>query len=558
MSDSNVFRQLFLASITVLITLATPHAMATRAGTVEFVVGNAIAQSTDGATRNLFRHAEINSGDRILTRDGRTQIRFTDGAFVSLVPDTEFFVRNYVYTGRSDGGETGFFSLLRGSIRAVSGAIGKVNHARFQINTPTATLGIRGTAGIIDVAADGTTRITSTSGIWVMSNTTGSIEVPAGGSAIVTPNAADAPRRTAAQATGARVAARADPAGRGRPGEGARGDGNRQREGPGAQRPVASNDPRGVPQPGTVNGPANGMTSPGGAPPPPVPLPPSQQLGTGTTAPPVTSAPPAPPYVSLTGIHSPTEADYAVVPKTSPTFSVVGNEVMSIVLPSGGTIPNHAATDTRTIVTEVGSLGTDLYWGRWTGTFSAMLGATYRPATAGPNDGYHYLVGLPTAVGSMPTGVLNLTFTGATSPTISNGSIQPGQFSASGPMIIDFNTGKIAVDFSLNWTAAQAAGYPMSITVQSPANLSSSTLQIDRATSGSFLPTFTGSISAASGGSITVTSPPPPANMQCVTNCVARISGVIVGNGVTGAGFVYRVGDPANITTVTGAAAYRK
>ncbi|MFN0304225.1 MAG: FecR domain-containing protein [Burkholderiales bacterium] len=556
MSDSTFSRQLLLASITVLISIAAPHAMATRAGTVEFVVGNAIAQGADGATRNLLRHAEINSGDRILTRDGRTQIRFTDGAFVSLVPDTEFVVRNYVYTGRSDGAETGFFSLLRGSIRAVSGAIGKVNHARFQINTPTATLGIRGTAGIIDVAADGTTRITSTSGIWVMSNATGTIEVPAGGSAIVTPNTTDSPRRTAAQATGARVVARSESASRGSPGESGRGDGNRQQQGPGAQRPIASNDPRGVPQPGTVNDPANGMTQPGATPPPP--LPPSQPLGTGTTAPPVTAPPPAPTYISLTGIHSPTEMDYAVVPQTTPTFGVVGNEVVSIVLPSGGTIPNHALTDVRTLVTEVGSLGTDIYWGRWTGTYSAMLGGSYRPATASPNDGYHYLVGLPASPASMPTGTLSLNFIGATSPTISNGSIQPGQFSGSAPMIIDFNTGKIAVDFSLDWTAAQAAGAPMSISVRSPANLNSSTLQIDRAGTGSFLPTFKGSISAASGGSITITSAPSIANMQCATNCVASISGVIVGNGVTGAGFVYRVGDPANVTTITGAAAYRK
>ncbi len=558
MSDSTFSRQLLLASITLLISIAAPHAMATRAGTVEFVVGNAIAQSTDGATRSLFRHAEINSGDRILTRDGRTQIRFTDGAFVSLVPDTEFVVRNYVYTGRSDGAETGFFSLLRGSIRAVSGAIGKVNHARFQINTPTATLGIRGTAGIVEVAADGTTRITSTGGIWVMSNTAGTIEVPAGGSAIVTPNTTDSPRRTAAQATGAQVAARGDAAGRGGPGESGRGDRVGQRDGPGAQRPIANNDPRGAPQPGTVNDLANGLTQPGAAPPPPVPLPPSQPLGTGTTPPPVIAPPPASMYISLTGIHSPAEMDYAVVPQTTPIFGAIGNEVMSIVLPSGGTIPKHASTDASTLVTEVGSLGTDIYWGRWTGTFSAMLGGSYRPATANPNDGYHYLVGLPTAPASMPTGTLNLSFVGATSPTISNGSIQPGQFSASGPMIIDFNTGKIAVDFSLDWTAAQAAGSPMSILVRSPTSLSSSTLQIDRAGSGSVMPTFKGSISAASGGSITVTSAPSIANMQCTTNCVASISGVVVGNGVTGAGFVYRVGDPANVSTITGAAAYRK
>jgi hypothetical protein len=38
-----------------------------------------------------------------------------------------------------------FFSLVKGGFRAISGAIGKVNHGEYQISTPVATIGIRGT-----------------------------------------------------------------------------------------------------------------------------------------------------------------------------------------------------------------------------------------------------------------------------------------------------------------------------------------------------------------------------------------------------------------------------
>lgn len=42
-------------------------------------------------------------------------------------------------------GSHAFFSLLKGGFRAVSGAIGKINHDDYQVATPVATIGIRGT-----------------------------------------------------------------------------------------------------------------------------------------------------------------------------------------------------------------------------------------------------------------------------------------------------------------------------------------------------------------------------------------------------------------------------
>jgi hypothetical protein len=53
------------------------------------------------------------------------QLRFTDGAYVSLQPQTLFRVDDYRYDGKADGNERGFFSLLKGACapsRVLSGA----------------------------------------------------------------------------------------------------------------------------------------------------------------------------------------------------------------------------------------------------------------------------------------------------------------------------------------------------------------------------------------------------------------------------------------------------
>ena len=123
---------------------------------------------------------ELDNGDTVRTADGRAQIRFTDGAYVSLQPNTEFAIKDYRYDGRNDGSERGFFALAKGAMRTVTGFVGRVNRNRYQITTPTATVGIRGTGGVIQVLNDGSTLVIGTSGIWSLTNPAGSIDVPAG------------------------------------------------------------------------------------------------------------------------------------------------------------------------------------------------------------------------------------------------------------------------------------------------------------------------------------------------------------------------------------------
>src|SRR5438105_10235791 len=98
---------------------------------------------------------ELGSGDKISTgADGRVQIRFSDGAYVSLQPNTEFEIKSYHYEGKTDGTESAIFGLFKGALRTVTGFVGRVNRNRYQISTPTATIGIRGTGGLGQVNND--------------------------------------------------------------------------------------------------------------------------------------------------------------------------------------------------------------------------------------------------------------------------------------------------------------------------------------------------------------------------------------------------------------------
>lgn len=135
-------RAVLLAAIASVYPLQSWAAPAAR---VEFSTGNAIATGPDGNARKLSKGTEINAGDTINTADGRAQLRFTDGGLMSLSPDTEFRVDEYSYDGKQDGNEKSFFNLVKGGLRAITGVIGHTNKKNYKLNTPVATIGIRGT-----------------------------------------------------------------------------------------------------------------------------------------------------------------------------------------------------------------------------------------------------------------------------------------------------------------------------------------------------------------------------------------------------------------------------
>src|ERR1700754_4276725 len=102
-------RSLLLAAIAAAYPVVGYTAPAAR---VDFAVGNVTATGLNGQSRALTRGAQVEQGDTVNTNGGRAQLQFTDGAFVSLQPESQFRIDQYRYDGKQDGNEKGFFSLL--------------------------------------------------------------------------------------------------------------------------------------------------------------------------------------------------------------------------------------------------------------------------------------------------------------------------------------------------------------------------------------------------------------------------------------------------------------
>lgn len=159
---------------------------AVTAGRADFVIGNVEVVAADGSRRILSKGSEISAGDAINTsQSGRAQLRFIDGGYVSLQPNTVFRVDEFNYSNKSDGSEKSFFSLLKGGLRAITGAIGKINRDGYKVTTATASIGIRGTGYKAEVRDDGLL-VSVGEGAVLLTNNAGVLLISAGGGALVT------------------------------------------------------------------------------------------------------------------------------------------------------------------------------------------------------------------------------------------------------------------------------------------------------------------------------------------------------------------------------------
>ncbi|MFT0546602.1 FecR domain-containing protein [Allopusillimonas ginsengisoli] len=160
--------------------------------TVRFTSGLVTATANSQPSHPISKDDDIQNASRIDTAaNGRVQMRFTDGGLVSLMPDSTFSVDDYAYEEGSDDGSL-VFGLLRGGLRTMTGAIGKTRHEGYQLDTPVATLGIRGTQFTVVLNPPGTMRVHVGEGKVVITNSSGTLEVPAGRNAVVSLGSAPA------------------------------------------------------------------------------------------------------------------------------------------------------------------------------------------------------------------------------------------------------------------------------------------------------------------------------------------------------------------------------
>jgi hypothetical protein len=133
-------------------------AFAAGAAKVDFAIGVVVALQADGGRRPLARGADA-----------------------------------YEFKGQPDGSEKGFFSLLKGAMRTITGAIGKTDRKAYRLDTAVATIGIRGTE--YAVAYGNSITATTYSGLIEVCNSAGCLLLEAGQSAYV-PDANTLPQFT--------------------------------------------------------------------------------------------------------------------------------------------------------------------------------------------------------------------------------------------------------------------------------------------------------------------------------------------------------------------------
>lgn len=382
---------LYLKHSLLILSLASAYPIAAiaavSAGVAQFVAGDVNVRGDDGQTRPLTKGKEIESGQVIFTGEtGRAQVKFTDGGLVSLQPNTEFKIASYV--DKADPKEDRFLvNLLSGSMRAITGLIGKRNKSNYRITISTSTIGIRGSSFSASLNPNGSVTVTAEKDAIEVCNAGVCVGLIAGESVVVS-NSTDAPVRTINRAS-------------------------IPTPGPAQQVLVVGN-----------NTTANGLLA-------------SLSSSARVTVPPN--------GVGLTGFI--TLASYNPTAFLPPNFDAAFTNAPHTF--TNGLLTNFSSSFNvysvgASAVTEsgfVGSIadGNSMGWGSWSlaNRFDLMLSST----SSEPR--LHYVTGMPTAV--MPSvGSATYNFVGGTAPTLFNGAV--GTISNLSSLSANFATGSVSAN----------------------------------------------------------------------------------------------------------------
>lgn len=381
------------------------------AGVFLFASGDVQVREVTGSLRAAKTGMEINSGETVLTQNGRAQLRFTDSGQISLQPGTEFKIADYSFRegGRQD--ESAVFSLIKGGVRAITGLVGRRARSDYAMNTVVATIGIRGTEFQAILCASSCKEpdglyVHTGEGIVSVKNALGEIDVGRGQSAFVA-SPQSAPQRSSG--------------------------------GPSMSSTPAPNSPPSVPgvtepgfQPGTIIttnplGPITVLSSAGLA-----------GTGSGTITVDGTT------YSGVGGAGSGAGVN------TSNTgvmgAYINGNQVNGFVVYGGGAF---ASIYFSSVLDAASS--SDLYWGRWSGGSASLyagLNGINASATVSVPDSasMHYILG--TSVPTIPTtGTATYNFIGGTRSTDAGGGIGSGI--TAGSVTANFAANSVGTSFTV-------------------------------------------------------------------------------------------------------------
>jgi hypothetical protein len=120
-----------------------------KSGTVKLVNGNVSVVPAEGARRALKPGDAVAVTDQVVTGpDSAASVVLRDGTTLMLGPDSQLEIKGFTYDATKQEGNV-ILSMLRGTMRMITGLIGKAHPEAVKINTPTSLIGVLGTDFIV-------------------------------------------------------------------------------------------------------------------------------------------------------------------------------------------------------------------------------------------------------------------------------------------------------------------------------------------------------------------------------------------------------------------------
>jgi hypothetical protein len=109
------------------------------------VKGNASVERS-GEKADLKKGSDIEFKDTVKTGKGDIGITFVDDTNVAVSAHSALVIDEFIYDPNSKTGSKLVMNIALGTVRYASGNIAKLNHQNVEIKTPTARIGVLGTA----------------------------------------------------------------------------------------------------------------------------------------------------------------------------------------------------------------------------------------------------------------------------------------------------------------------------------------------------------------------------------------------------------------------------
>jgi len=132
---------------------------ATGSVTIEHVNAVVVQATLPGQAGQAKAGDPVYQGDVVRTgADGRVSINFTDGTSFNLSNNANMALNEFVYDPNGKSNST-LFNLTKGTFTFVAGKIAKTGDMK--IDTPVATMGIRGTTPHVEISDDGSVKFST-------------------------------------------------------------------------------------------------------------------------------------------------------------------------------------------------------------------------------------------------------------------------------------------------------------------------------------------------------------------------------------------------------------